>query len=82
MGLILGSNLADADLAGLTLHVCDSDFTLSSATHNATLNSYNWWVSGSDWSTYATRTLYLSVPAASSDATLSDLVVNDGTTRT
>ncbi len=80
LGLILGSNLADADLAGLTLHVCDSDFTLSSATHNATLNSYNWWVSGSDWSTYATRTLYLSVPAASSDATLSDLVVNDGTT--
>ena len=33
---------------------------------------------GADWSTYATRTLYLSVPAASSDATLSDLVVNDG----
>ena len=35
-------------------------------------------VPGYDWSTYATRTLYLSVPAASSDATLSDLVVNDG----
>ena len=33
---------------------------------------------GANWSTYATRTVYLSVPAASSDATLSDLVVNDG----
>ncbi len=78
--LDLGSNLADADLAGLTLHVCDSDFPFSKATHNATLNSYSWWVSGSDWSTYATRTLYLSVPSASSDATLSGLTVTAGGT--
>ena len=78
--ILLDSSLAAADLAGLTMHVCDSDFTLSTAAHNATLNSYSWRVPGADWSTYATRTLYLSVPAASSDATLSDLVVNDGTT--
>ena len=74
-GIVLDSSLAAADLAGLTLHVCDSDFTLSTATHNATLNSYSWSAPGADWSTYATRTLYLSVPAASSDATLSALTV-------
>ena len=53
-------------------------FTFSTAVHNDALNSYSWRVPGADWSTYATRTVYLSVPAASSDATLSDLVVNDG----
>ena len=76
--ILLDSSLAAADLAGLTMHVCDSDFTLSTATHNATLNSYSWRVPGANWSTYATRTVYLSVPAASSDATLSALTVNDG----
>ena len=30
--ILLDSSLAAADLAGLTMHVCDSDFTLSSAT--------------------------------------------------
>ena len=76
--ILLDSSLAAADLAGLTMHVCDSDFTFSTAVHNDALNSYSWRVPGANWSTYATRTVYLSVPAASSDATLSDLVVNDG----
>ena len=54
--------LAAADLAQLTLHVCDASFALADAGVNTPAHTYNWSNSGLDWSSDTSRTLYLSVP--------------------
>ena len=55
--------LAAADLAQLTLHVCDASFALADAGVNNTAHTYLWSSSGLDWSSDTSRTLYLSVPS-------------------
>ncbi len=54
--------LTTAERAALRLHVCDTAYDFSAATHNSLASSYTW--AGSlDWSSETTRTLYLSLPA-------------------
>ena len=53
--------LAAADLAQLTLHVCDAAFALTDATVSATEYTYTWADAGLDWSSDTARTLYLSL---------------------
>ena len=68
----LTSGLTAADVAALELHVCDASVVFSDATYTSTASthidtdhSYTWDDTGLDWSSVTTRTLYLSVPAAS-----------------
>ena len=58
----LTSDLAAADLAQLTLHVCDAAFALTDIGHNSGEHTYLWDRS-LDWSSDTSRTLYLSVPS-------------------
>ena len=63
LGFILTSNnLTAAELAALKLHVCDTAYDFSDATHDENHYNYGWQVSF-DWSSESTRTLYLSLPA-------------------
>ena len=56
----LTSSLTAAQRAVLRLHVCDTDYDFSSATHNSSGHSY-FWDEGLDWSSESTRTLHLSL---------------------
>ena len=73
----LTSELAAADRAQLTLHVCDAAFAFADAVLSDALYHYLW-DEGLDWSSDTSRTLYLSVPrdTTSDDATLSALALS------
>ena len=58
----LTSELAAADRAQLTLHVCDAAFAFADAVLSTALYHYLW-DDGLDWSSDTSRTLYLSVPS-------------------
>ena len=64
----LTSNLTATQMAALRLHVCDTDYDFSSATHNSTSHSYVW-EEDLDWSSESTRTLHLSQPKDNRAAT-------------
>ena len=81
----LTSDLAAADAAKLVLHVDSAEFAFSDAFGPSGTNTYSWVLSGLDWSSVPNVTLRLrdgSTPDATdaTDATLSALVVNDGST--
>ena len=66
------SNLTAGELAALKLHVCDTTYNFSTATHNSNTHTYTWeptfnlqtsTLNDNDWSGESTRTLYLSLPA-------------------
>ena len=76
----LTSDLAAGDKAKLVLHVGSDEFAFSDAVGPFSSSTYSWLDSGQDWSSVPNVTLRLrdgSTPD-STDATLSDLVVNDG----
>ena len=56
----LSSELTDAEVDALRLHVCGTDYDLSAVT-TATTALFSW-TDDLDWSSYSTRTLYLSLP--------------------
>ena len=58
----LTSSLTNTEVAALRLHICDTSYDFSDATH-ASLTSTYVWTENVDWSTATTRTLYLSLPA-------------------
>ena len=58
--LLLGGRLTEAEEDALRLHVCDTPYDFSDADRSG--NSYHW-AGNLDWSSYSTRTLYLSLPA-------------------
>ena len=70
----LTSELAAADRAQLTLHVCDAAFAFADAVLSTALYHYLW-DDGLDWSSDTSRTLYLSVPG---DTTTAPEIVTDG----
>ena len=81
--LSLNSHVTDTEKAELTLHVCDDAVALSSATQvdAAGFKAYQW-AYGVDWSDYATREAYLSVPSDNNtpvfaDATLTRAVAEN-----
>ena len=51
--------LTDAEEDALRLHVCDTPYDFSDAVRNKSLYT---WAEDLDWSSYSTRTLYLSLP--------------------
>ena len=55
----LTSDLTAAEVAALRLHVCDTTYDFSAATHDATNSTYTW-ADDLDWSGETTLTLYLS----------------------
>ena len=59
----LTSNLTTAEKAALRLHVCDQSYDFSAATLSSSASTYIWDEDDLDWSVYARRTLYLSLPA-------------------
>ena len=76
----LTSALTATDKEQLVLHVDSASFAFSDASFVDASDTYKWSGSGLDWSSEDYVTLRLREAAASTDATLSDLVVNDGTT--
>ena len=58
----LTSNLTDAEVAALRLHICETGYEFSDASHVSATSSYVW-SEDLDWSTETTRTLHLSLPA-------------------
>ena len=80
LSFALTSALTDDDRAKLVLHVDGSStsFAFSDATAPTVTYTYVWSSSGLDWSSTSEVTLRLQLLPASTDATLSDLVVNDG----
>ena len=72
----LTSDLTDADKATLVLHIDGSSdtFAFSAAGGPNAVNGYEWEDTGLDWSSTSKVTL----PPASTDATLSDLTVTGG----
>ena len=73
----LTSALTAADRAKLVVYVGSDTFAFSTASHSSVTNNYVWSAPGLDWSSATTATVRLRALAAS-DATLSGLVVNDG----
>ena len=71
--LSLDGHVTDTEKAELTLHVCDVAVALSSATQvdGAGFKAYQW-AYGVDWSDYATREAYLSVPSDNNPPDFSD----------
>ena len=71
--LSLDRHVTDTEKAELTLHVCDVAVALSSATQvdAAGFKAYQW-AYGVDWSDYATREAYLSVPSVNTAPTASN----------
>ena len=69
----LDRHVTDTEKAELTLHVCGSDFALSSGVEsdNFGFEAYQW-ANTVDWSTFATRNVYLSVPSDNSAPTASN----------
>ena len=57
--LTLTSSLSDAETDALRLHVCDTPYDFSAATSNIEIYG---WPRDLDWSTFSSRTLYLSLP--------------------
>ena len=80
--LSLTSALTAADEAKLVLHVDGSSasFAFSDATGPTSTHTYQWVSSGLDWSSTSEVTLRLKSTPDSTDATLSGLAVNDGST--
>ena len=78
--LSLDGHVTDTEKAELTLHVCDVAVALSSATvvDAAGFKAYQW-VYGVDWSDYATREAYLSVPSVNTAPTASNGTVATAT---
>ena len=62
MAFTLDGSLSAAERARMTLHVCDSAYTFSSAGHalQQSRDQYQWDPSGQNWSPHAERTIYLS----------------------
>ena len=56
----LDSNLTGTEVATLRLHVCDTGYDFSNATHTDSTHSYTW-DPGLDWFEVTTRTVHLSV---------------------
>ena len=61
--------LANADRSDLVLHVCDQAFDLDDAQYAAADHIYHWAMSGLDWSSETSRTLYLSTRTPNTAAT-------------
>ena len=59
----LTSSLTNTEVAALRLHICDTSYDFSDATHVSLTSTYVW-TENLDWSTETSRTLYLSLPAA------------------
>ena len=79
MSFSLTGALTAADQAKLVLHVGSDSFAFSDAAGPSGTQTYTWEDTGLDWSMDDFVTLRLrEAPAASTDATLSGLVVNDG----
>ena len=76
----LTSDLAAADAAKLVLHVGSAEFAFSDAFGPSGTNTYSWFLTGLDWSSEPNVTLRLRDSPISTDATLSGLAVNDGST--
>ena len=57
----LTSSLTTTEVAALRLHVCDTPYNFSDASHGSTAHSYQWSLD-LDWSGDSTHTLHLSVP--------------------
>ena len=55
------SSFAEAELAALRLHVCDTPYDFSNATPGD--DNFYYWDTSLDWSSESTRTLHLSLPA-------------------
>ena len=64
----LSSSLTTIEVASLRLHVCGVDYDFADATTFGTQPTYYWDSAGLDWSSVTSRTLYLSVPAAGTNA--------------
>ena len=56
----LNDNLTDAEVDALRLHVCDTPYDFSAASTSS--GSFFTWADDLDWSTFRSRTLYLSLP--------------------
>ena len=76
----LTSALAAADKAKLVLHVGSAEFAFSDAVGPSSSQTYLWTFSGQDWSSVPNVTLRLRDSPISTDATLSGLAVNHGST--
>ena len=57
------SSFTAVEVAALQLHVCDTAYNFSDATHFPVLDAYEWNDADLDWSSETTRTLHLSLPA-------------------
>ena len=57
----LTSSLTTTEVAALRLHVCDTPYNFSDASHGSTAHSYQWSLD-LDWSGDSTHTLHLSLP--------------------
>ena len=80
----LDSFLQDTEKAELTLHVCNDDFALSSASQNTSFgfNAYQWELLNPNWVTYATRDVYLSVPNNAPTASNGTVTTDEDTAHT
>ena len=66
------------------LHICNENFGLAGAVFDpgATTDRYDWNEPGLDWSSYATRNVYLSVPNTAPTASNGTVTTDEDTAHT